>query len=250
MTQRRTTTVQCQICGQSLGLSEVLPASLVRPSIVETIRREKPEWSPEGYICLADLNHYRAEHVREMLESEGGQLSDLEADVVRSLQQRDLIAEDIGKTFEQRLGLGDRVADRVAEFGGSWGFILSFLALMALWILVNTIGLMRRPFDPYPYILLNLVLSCLAGLQAPIIMMSQNRQEEKDRLRAEYDYRVNLKAELEVRGLDAKLDLLMRHQWQRLLEIQEIQTEMVAELARHTELEAARSRSADEAPTG
>jgi uncharacterized membrane protein len=120
----------------------------------------------------------------------------------------------------------------MAEFGGSWRFISLFIAVMVIWIIINTIALLSKPFDPFPYILLNLVLSCLAAIQAPIIMMSQNRQEAKDRLRAEFDYRVNLKAELEIRQLHDKIDHLLEHQWQRLLEIQEIQMELLEEFTR------------------
>ncbi len=120
----------------------------------------------------------------------------------------------------------------MAVFGGSWSFILCFGAVLLVWIAVNSIAVLRQPFDPYPYILLNLVLSCLAAMQAPIIMMSQNRQEAKDRMRAEHDYQVNLKAELEIRHLTWKMDQLLNHQWQRLLEIQKIQTELMEELLR------------------
>ena len=108
--------------------------------------------------------------------------------------------------------------------------IISFAVVMAIWIVINTVALLRRPFDPFPYILLNLVLSCLASIQAPVIMMSQNRQEAKDRLRAEHDYRVNLKAEVEIRQINVKMDQLLTHQWQRLLEIQQIQTELMEEV--------------------
>ncbi len=126
---------------------------------------------------------------------------------------------------------GQRLADKVAEFGGSWNFILIFLGILVVWIVANSIALMRKPFDPYPYILLNLVLSCLAAIQAPVIMMSQNRQEAKDRMRSEHDYQVNLKAEIEIRNLSQKLDHLLHQEWQRLLEIQEIQTDLMRELA-------------------
>ncbi len=121
----------------------------------------------------------------------------------------------------------------MAEFGGSWTFILIFSAVLVTWVVINTITLWRQPFDPFPYILLNLVLSCLAAIQAPIIMMSQNRQESKDRLRGENDYRINLKAELEIRNLNSKMDMLLTHQWQQLLEIQKIQMEMMQELLKH-----------------
>ena len=148
--------------------------------------------------------------------------------MLRSLKaEQELISENLNAEFERRRTLGERVADKMAEFGGSWVFISIFAAILFVWIVLNSINLLTRPFDPYPYILLNLVLSCLAAIQAPIIMMSQNRQESRDRLRAENDYRVNLKAELEIRHIIAKLDQLVTHQWQRLLEIQRLQLELL-----------------------
>jgi uncharacterized membrane protein len=124
---------------------------------------------------------------------------------------------------------GQRLADRVATFGGSWRFIILFAAVLFLWIAVNSVALIFRPFDPYPFIFLNLVLSCLAALQAPVIMMSQIRQEARDRLHAMHDYQVNLKAELEIRHLHQKIDHLLSHQWERLIEIQEIQMQSINE---------------------
>ena len=232
MTRQRQETAPCQICKQLKRANDVLPAELVRSSIVETIRKTHPEWSSQGFICLADLNHFRTEHVQDVLETEKGELSALEEEVVRSLKEHETLSRNINVEFDRELTFGERIADRVAEFGGSWRFITSFAAVLAAWIAVNSLALLRQPFDPYPYILLNLVLSCLAALQAPVIMMSQNRQEARDRLRAEHDYRVNLKAELEIRHLNAKLDLLLTHQWQRLLEIQQIQMEIIEEVAR------------------
>jgi len=124
------------------------------------------------------------------------------------------------------------LADRLADYAGSWRFIGIFFAVLLLWIAINSVVLIWKPFDPYPFILLNLILSCLAAIQAPVIIMSQNRQEAKDRLRAEQDYRVNLKAEVEIRHLHEKIDHLLINQWQRLLEIQEVQTELMEEVAR------------------
>ncbi|MCA9147599.1 MAG: DUF1003 domain-containing protein, partial [Planctomycetales bacterium] len=136
---------------------------------------------------------------------------------------------NINEEFADDQSLGARLADKIASFGGSWTFLISFAVFIGTWIVVNSILIATRPFDPFPFILLNLMLSCLAAIQAPVIMMSQNRQEAKDRVRAEHDYRVNLKAELEIRHLHAKLDMLLTHQWQRLLEIQEIQMELMQE---------------------
>jgi uncharacterized membrane protein len=124
------------------------------------------------------------------------------------------------------------MADRLASFGGSWTFLIIFASILLIWISLNSFLLLKRPFDPYPFILLNLVLSCLAAIQAPVIMMSQNRVEVKDRLRSQHDYRVNLKAELEIRQLHDKIDHLLSHQWERLVEIQQIQIDLLSELTR------------------
>ncbi len=211
-----------------------MPGDMVRGPVVETIRKKHPDWSSSGFICFDDLNHFRTEHVQEALVEEKGELSSLEEEVVKSLKEHELLSKNINVEFDRQLTFGQRVADKVAEFGGSWRFIISFAVVLAVWIVINSVALILKPFDPYPYILLNLVLSCLAAIQAPVIMMSQNRREAKDRLRAEHDYRVNLKAELEIRHLNGKMDLLLTHQWQRLLEIQEIQTELMEELVRKT----------------
>ena len=207
-----------------------VPAELVTGAVLELIRKACPTWSSTSFICLPDLNRFRAQYVEDILEVEKGELSALDQDVVESLKQQDLLSTNINVEFDRELTFGERLADKVAEFGGSWRFITSFAGVLVVWIAINTAVLLARPFDPYPFILLNLVLSCLAAIQAPIIMMSQNRQEAKDRLRAEHDYRINLKAELEIRHLNLKVDQLLTHQWQRLLEIQRIQTELMEEL--------------------
>ena len=231
MPQEEEKTVRCQICGQTKSISEVIPAELVREPLVEAIKKTHPDWSPSGFICFSDLDQFRATYVRDVLETEKGELSTLEERVLRSLKEQELLSKNINIEFDQQLTIGERLADKLAEYAGSWGFVISFFGALLLWIAINSAVLILRPFDPYPFILLNLVLSCLAAIQAPIIMMSQNRQEAKDRLRSEHDYSVNLKAELEIRHLHEKLDHLLMKQWQRLLEIQEIQMELMEELA-------------------
>jgi len=228
--KKREELVVCQVCKKRKGLSEVLPAGMVRDSIVDVIKKTHPDWSPEGFICRSDLNHFRTEYVRRLLETERGELSTLEHQVVKSLSDKEILSRNVNTEFERQLTVGERWADKVADFGGSWRFVIIFGVVLAVWVAVNSVVLLWRPFDPYPYILLNLILSCLAAIQAPIIMMSQNRQEDKDRLRSEHDYVVNLRAELEIRHLHAKIDQLMSHQWQRLMEIQEIQTELMEQL--------------------
>ena len=167
-----------------------------------------------------------------MLESEKGEFTSLENEVLTSLRNHETLSKNVDSEFEVEWTFGERLADRIATFGGSWIFLILFGLFLLVWISINSFILYAHPPDPYPYILLNLILSCLAAIQAPIIMMSQNRQEAKDRLRSEHDYQVNLKAELEIRHLHEKLDHLLSHQWERLAQIQEIQLELLAEISR------------------
>jgi uncharacterized membrane protein len=224
-------TVVCQICKKKKSLNEVTPAALVRDPVVEIIRRTYPAWSADGFICLNDLNSFKTEYVHSILEADRGEVTALEEQVIKSLSEEEVLSKDINNEFAGQLTIGDRMADGLAAFGGSWRFISIFGTVLLVWIAINSVILMNKPFDPYPFILLNLVLSCLAAIQAPVIMMSQNRQEAKDRLRSQHDYMVNLKAELEIRHLHEKIDHLLRHQWQRLLEIQEIQTDLMERLS-------------------
>jgi uncharacterized membrane protein len=232
MPRKQVETVTCQICHEEKKLSEVRPAAVVREPILEIIKKTNPDWSSAGFIWIPDLNHFREEYVKDVLAKGKGEVSVLEEQVVRSLKEHELLSTDINAEFDRKLTFSERMADRMAEYAGSWRFISIFTAVLFIWICINTIVLIHKPFDPYPFILLNLILSCIAAIQAPIIMMSQNRQEAKDRLRSEHDYRVNLKAELEIRHLHEKMDHLLMTQWQRLLEIQEVQTEFMEELAR------------------
>lgn len=231
MTKKQEETVVCQICGGKKKLSEVRPAALVRDSIVEIIRKTNPDWDTNGYICIPDLNHFREEYVKDVLSRGKGETTILENQVMKSLREHEVLSTNINVEFDRKLSFGERLADKMADYAGSWRFISIFAILLIIWICINSLVLLRRPFDPYPYILLNLILSCIAALQAPIIMMSQNRLEAKDRLRSEHDYRVNLKAELEIRHLHEKIDHLLMTQWQRLLEIQEMQMELIEETA-------------------
>lgn len=170
-------------------------------------------------------------YVHNLLETENKQLAKLHRIVKEALEEESLLTtrlvEDDG---QKRPTLGEQLADNVARFGGSWTFILSFGAILLVWIVLNSIILAQRPFDPYPFILLNLVLSCVAALQAPVIMMSQNRRDAKDRARAESDYLVNLKAEIEIRNLHKKIDLSIVEQYGHLCEIQQRQIELLEKL--------------------
>ena len=228
----RTKSAVCQICGKSGRKTVLLPGEMVRGGVTEQINKLHPGWTPEGYICIDDLNRFRAQYIESLLETEKGELTSLEKEVVESLKENEVLSSDVNKEFERDLTFGEKLADRIADFGGSWRFIGLFSGFLLLWVAVNSVVLIWRPFDPYPFILLNLFLSCLAAIQAPVIMMSQNRMEERDRLRGEYDYRVNLKAELEIRHLHEKIDHLLWRQWERLVEIQEIQLDLMNEITK------------------
>ena len=208
----------------------MIPAVLIRPKILEEIEKTCPDFSTQGYVCVDDMNRFRFQYVQNLLTSEKGELSALDQEVLESLRQHDLLSSNINLEFEEKLDFGEKLADKIAEFGGSWKFIILFAAVLIVWIGINSAILLWKPFDPYPFILLNLILSCLAAIQAPVIMMSQNRQESKDRLRSEYDYQVNLKAELEIRHLHEKIDHLLSRQWERLVEIQQVQMELMTEV--------------------
>ncbi len=224
-------TIRCIVCHHTKKLSEGLPFELVRHAIRDTIKNLRPEISDHDFICFDDLNDIRLKHIESILQTEHGALTEVEQDVIESLKQQDILSENLNRSFDRDLNFGERLSDKIANFGGSWPFIIGFFLILATWIGINAYLGTLKAFDPFPFILLNLVLSCLAAVQAPIIMMSQNRQEAKDRMRSELDYQVNLKAEIEIRYLRAKLDQLMSHQWQRLLEIQQIQTEIMREIS-------------------
>lgn len=211
--------------------SEKILAKTVRESIVKIIKIDHPKFTKSSVISISELNYYRQKYLENYLIKEAGELSQLEKDVLSSIDKHELITVDSVLEKEQsENSFGQRLADKVASFGGSWKFIILFAGIIFLWIISNIIFLANKGFDPYPFILLNLVLSCLAALQAPVIMMSQNRTEEKDRERAKQDYMINLKAELEIRTLHEKMDHLVIHQQEELLKIQQIQVEMLNDI--------------------
>jgi uncharacterized membrane protein len=233
MSKTVTAPVICEICRKPKSPNSGMIADLIRPSLLEFIKERLPDLDSKGFICLDDLGEFRKDYIKEVLEDEIGELSALDNEVIESLQQHEILSSDISKQFERKLTFGERLSDHIAEFGGSWKFLITFGAVLLVWIAINGVILVTHAFDPYPFILLNLILSCLAAVQAPIIMMSQNRAEARDRLRAENDYKVNLKAELEIRHLHEKIDHLLRRQYNRLFEIQQIQIELLEEISRH-----------------
>jgi uncharacterized membrane protein len=219
----------CAICGEVVR--ERIVFGVIRPSLANRLAAENPTLTAEDVICRKHLTEQRTRYVEQLLERERGEISALERQVVESLAKEETVARDVERAWEGRRTFGERVSDFVADFGGSWNFIISFFVVLLIWIGFNMWAANRAVFDAYPFILLNLVLSCIAAIQAPIIMMSQKRQESKDRLRSQNDYRVNLKAEFEIRHLHEKLDHLINRHWERLAEIQQIQLEIMEDLA-------------------
>jgi uncharacterized membrane protein len=213
--------------------NELVKAGTIRKSIFDLIAGENKGFNRKSVLALSELNMYRQKYLSNYLIREVGELSTLEEDVLKTMADKENITMKIvSESAEGEFGFGQRLADKIASFGGSWKFIIIFGVFILIWMAINVVLLVNRAFDPYPFILLNLILSCLAALQAPVIMMSQNRQEEKDRERSSQDYMVNLKAELEIRTLHEKLDHLIIHQQQELLDIQQMQVSMLEDIIR------------------
>ena len=217
------------ISGKRFRKRDLVKVEELRPTLSELIKRDFPNLPRNAMISVRELARYRMRYLEELLQQEHGEFTELDRQVAESIAKQDTIAENTEEEFEEHRTFGDKLSDQIASFGGSWKFLISFGLFLVIWMAINvTLGI-AHAYDPYPFILLNLLLSCIAAVQAPVIMMSQKRQEVKDRLRADNDYRVNLKAELEIRHLHEKLDYLISKQWQRLAEIQQMQMEMMQE---------------------
>jgi uncharacterized membrane protein len=224
-------TAVCQICKKEKKIQLMRPVVSIRPAILQLMNKDGFEPDPNGYVCLDDLNKYRKEYIQDVMEEEKGELNANDKEVLDSIVERDLISRNVEQDIDKKLTFGQKLSDNIAKFGGSWRFIIYFMSFLILWMIINVIFLTARAFDPYPFILLNLILSCIAAIQAPVIMMSQNRQEEKDRMRSLHDYQVNLKAEVEIRLLHDKIDHLLVQHGQRMMEIQQIQIELMEEIS-------------------
>ncbi|MBA4135179.1 MAG: hypothetical protein C0525_10685 [Flavobacterium sp.] len=222
-------TFKSDVSGIEFPVKEKVSGKSIRMPILDLIKSEHPDFSSEHCLANAELNVYREKYISRYLNTEISQLSKLQKKVIEALNDDKSFVSKMEEDLDNRT-LGQVVADKVAAFGGSWTFIISFFIFISVWIGANVFILFNKGFDPYPFILLNLILSCIAALQAPVIMMSQNRQEEKDRERAKKDYMINLKSELEIRMLDEKLDHLIMHQQQELIEIQKVQIEMMNDI--------------------
>jgi uncharacterized membrane protein len=228
-------TFRSDISNLEFPISEKVSAKTIRHSILGIIQKDHPEFSHESNLSLSELNIYREKAISDYLVKEIGELSDLEKTVLTSLTNNTTLTDKIDGEGQQILTVGQRIADKVASFGGSWTFIISFGVFILIWITANVYWFLNKGFDPYPFILLNLILSCIAAIQAPVIMMSQNRQEDKDRDRAKKDYMINLKSELEIRTLHEKIDHFIMNQQQELLELQKVQISLMNDILKHVE---------------
>jgi len=209
---------------------EEIPCKDIRAGVLSLLKSDFPDIYNDDYISIDELNQYRRLYLTSLVVQERGELAIIDEDVIAAIRNNSILSEDIQEELEAQLTIGQKLADSVARFGGSWIFIITFFSFILVWMIANIFVLSRQPFDPFPFILLNLLLSCLAAIQAPIIMMSQNRQEQKDRVRGEHDYKINLKAELEIKLLSEKIDHLLIHQSKKLLEIQEVQTDYLEDV--------------------
>ena len=221
------------ISGRMYRKRQLIRIDSLRPSLAERIQQDYPDLPPNAKISYGELARYQKLYVEELLQQEHGEFSELDREVAESIAKQETIAENTEDEYDEHRTFGERLSDHLASFGGSWRFLISFGVVLMIWMAYNVARGEAASFDPYPFILLNLVLSCIAAIQAPIIMMSQKRQDEKDRHRSFNDYRVNLKAELEIRHLHEKIDYLISRQWQRLSEIQQVQIEMLQQGVRH-----------------
>jgi uncharacterized membrane protein len=218
------------ISHQKIPEGEEVHGEDLREGVFNLINKNFPQFSKKDFISIVELNQYRRLYLTSLIVEEKGELEIIDLDVMDAIKNNSILSENIQDEIEADLTRGEKLADQVASFGGSWTFILVFFSFILIWIFINIWFLSTKPFDPYPFILLNLILSCLAAIQAPIIMMSQNRQEQKDRIRGEHDYKINLKAELEIKLLSEKIDHLLVNQNKKLLEIQELQTDYLEDL--------------------
>lgn len=227
-------TFTSDISKKKFPVAEKIPGKAIRNGVLKEIQKEYPEFDDSCNLAVSELNWYRQSYVRNLLSKEIGTLTELEHTVLNNISQNHLISDEASEIKNSGTP-GQLWADRIASFGGSWRFLGIFAAFVLLWMIINMITLHEKGFDPYPFILLNLILSCLAAVQAPVIMMSQNRLEEKDRERAKNDYMVNLKSELEIRMLHEKIDHLLVTQEENLQEIQKLQMNVMQEMMKKME---------------
>lgn len=226
----------CSISGTKVYEHQGVLYKSLRPAVQDFIKTIKQDIGDDSYISYTALNELMRAYVATLTAEEIRSHQAL-ALKVQERYDNDEVLKPINPNIEPVAPtFGERLADRIADFGGSWKFIIIFLSILVGWMAMNVVFLYNKGFDPYPFILLNLVLSCIAALQAPVIMMSQNRQEEKDRMRSENDYLINLKAEIGIRSLHQKMDLLLGEQIKTLYEMQAKQFAMLQDIEAKLEM--------------
>lgn len=228
--------VICFISHRSVDESLAVKGLAMRDTLFAYICQSHPDFTLNDYISRVELDRIRRSYLQHILTAQNDDITQVQQMVVDAITNNKILSENVEPIIENQLTIGERAADKIAEFGGSWKFIISFFVVLISWIAVNAWLLGKTPFDPYPFILLNLILSCLAAIQAPIIMMSQNRVEQKDRLRGENDYKINLKAELEIKLLHEKLDHLTLIQNKHAIEVQKMQIDYLDDILEELKL--------------
>ncbi len=202
------------ISNKEFPISEKVSGKTISHSILKLIITDYPKFTIDKFLSISELNNYREKYISEYLIKKAGKLSEMEKIVLASMNEKTTLTNKIALDGEHSLTTGQKIVDKIASFGGSWKFLTLFGVFLFIWISLNIFWLANKGFDPYPFILLNLILSCLAAIQAPVIMMSQKRLDEKDRERAKISYMINLKSELEIRMLHEKIDHLIINQQQ------------------------------------
>jgi uncharacterized membrane protein len=223
----------CQVCKKKYSDDFLVHPSFLRTNLQQSALKFFENFNLNDFICLDELKKLRNHRIEDSISKIENIDSHIKERMISGINKGTILTENIDKGFIEKLTFGDKCSDIMAKFGGSWIFIWLFIGMIGVWVLINHFE--NVSFDPYPFIFLNLFLSCIAAFQAPIIMMSQNRQSEKDRFRDIADYQVNLKAEMEIQQLHDKLDLFMREDWHKLLEIQKLQLEISQEIVEITQ---------------
>lgn len=228
-------TVLCQLTNKMVNENNATDAFSIRDELLDIIKEKNPNFDIEGWISNDELNKIKSERIKKLLKEDVGYLGEIENKVAEAVEKHDFMSKDFTVLDEDdELTFGQRMADKVSEFGGSWKFIMFFWGFLLIWISINIFVLQSNSFDPYPFILLNLILSCVAALQAPVIMMSQNRMQEKDRARAINDFKVGLKTEIEIQVIDEKINHLVNKQIFHIHENMELQNEMLETIIKNT----------------
>lgn len=215
--------------------NQVFKISELDKELQKFILKVDTDLTAASTISHISLLNFRFQYINQLLKNEVSTSKQFDHELKHKIRTQQVHIKNVNDALKTKETFGQRIADGIAKFGGSWTFIIAFIFILVAWITLNTLPLFFEPFDKFPYILLNLALSCLAAIQAPIILMSQNRQTERDRVEADNDYEVNVKSEVEIHLLHEKIDYLMESKWQHLTELQQLQIELLQELIKQNQ---------------